>query len=252
MDPSLAARLGEAGVDPAAIDDPQAAFVVLVGHYGEDATLDDRVALEAHHLGVAVDKLPVAARRAAIEGFYGLRWAGFEILGQERNDPVEIVDYDPEWPARYTIWEARLAEALGDVAARIEHVGSTAVPGLAAKPIVDIEVSVEDLEHEQAYVPAIESLGVALRSRDALHRYFRPAPGRPRDVQVHVCPVGSDWERDHLLFRDYLRAHDDARDAYAVLKRRLAAESPRDRLAYTEGKSAFVTETLAAARLWSS
>jgi GrpB-like predicted nucleotidyltransferase (UPF0157 family) len=126
----------------------------------------------------------------------------------------------------------------------MEHVGSTAVPGLAAKPIIDIQVCVADITDEDRYVPGIEQIGVALRSRDAEHRYFRPAPGRPRDVQIHVCDVDSDWERNHLRFRDILRSDAATRDAYAALKRDLASRFPNDRLAYTEGKGEFISDVL--------
>ena len=74
---------------------------------------------------------------------------------------------------------------------RIEHVGSTSVPGLPAKPIVDVQISVDDEDDESRYVPQLEEAGIQLRSRDSLHRYFRPFPDRPRDVHVHVCAAGS-------------------------------------------------------------
>ncbi len=250
MDIPLITRLQRAGVDPDAIDDPQAAFLALVDHEGPAVTVADRLALEAGAQGVAVDALPGEARRRAIQGFFRLRWEGFEVVGEERRDPIEVVAYDPAWPDRFAAWRDRLAAALGDTALRICHVGSTAVLGLAAKPVIDILVIVADLDGEESYVPGIEAAGIALRSRDAHHRYFRPAPGRPREVQVHVCTAGSRWERDHLLFRDYLRAHDHTRDEYAALKGRLAEQYPDDRLAYTEAKTEFVTRILAAAEVW--
>ena len=117
--------------------------------------------------------------------------AGATILPESgaRNDPVEVVDYDVEWPARYEQVRRQLAAVLGAMAVRIEHVGSTAVVGLPAKPIVDVQVSVHDVEDEGAYVPALESLGYPLRMREAGHRYFRPRPGLPRLAQIHVCGV---------------------------------------------------------------
>lgn len=242
----LVERLMTIGIEPAAVDDASEVFELLVERFGGGATLDDRLALEAHVLGVPVDALPPADRRRAVEHFYGLRWDGFEIVGSPRNDPVDIVEYDPSWPERFRRWREVLQTALGSAAVRIEHVGSTAVPGLAAKPIIDIQISVADLDDEASYVPQIEAAGVALRSRDAEHRYFRPAPGRPRDVQVHVCVAGGAWERDHVRFRDHLRANPAARRAYADLKRRLAARHVHDRLAYTEGKNEFVERALRA------
>ena len=128
--------------------------------------------------------------------------------------------------------------------------GSTAVPNLAAKPTVDIQVTVVDLEDEAVYRPGIEALGIPLRSRDSMHRYFRPPPGKPRVVQIHVCSVGSAWERDHLLFRDYLRTHPDARDDYGALKMALAVEYRDDRPAYTDAKTEFIIGALDQARTW--
>lgn len=249
MDGSLASRLSAAGLDPEAIENAQVAFETLKERFDE-VTLQDRLELEALQLGVEVGELTYERRINATEGFYGTRWEGFEIVGRQRDDPVEIVEYNPAWPLQFDAWRRLLEDALDGAAVRIEHVGSTAVPGLAAKPVIDIEVSVTDLEDEASYVPAIEGVGVALRSRDAEHRYFRPAPGRPRDVQVHVCAAGSDWERDHLLFRDYLRAHEDIRDEYASLKRELAARFRDDRLAYTEAKGAFIQRVMDLAREW--
>ncbi len=106
------------------------------------------------------------------------------------------------------------------------------------------------MEDEVSYVPAIERLGVAFRSRDAGHRYFRPAGDLPRDVQIHVCAAGSEWEREHLLFRDFLRANPAARDEYARLKLELARQYRDDRLAYSEAKTGFVLDALVDARRW--
>lgn len=244
MERTLSARLAAAGIDPDSISDPQKAFVALVESEPVSPALDDRLALQALALGTTTDALPELERLRAVEDFFGLRWHGFEIVGETRDDPVIVVDYDPAWPERFVDWKQRLEQALHGVALRIEHVGSTAVPGLAAKPIIDIQVVVIDIAEEDRYVPGIEGLGVALRSRDAEHRYFRPAPGRPRSVQIHVCTVGGDWERDHLRFRDILRSDAAARDSYAELKRQLARRFPHDRLAYTEGKSEFIMNVL--------
>jgi GrpB-like predicted nucleotidyltransferase (UPF0157 family) len=137
-------------------------------------------------------------------------------------------------------------------ALRIEHVGSTAVPGLPAKPIVDVQVSVHDVEDESSYAPAIEGLGVALRSRDLGHRYFRPAGDLPRTVQIHVIEAGSEWEREHLLFRDFLRADEGTRTRYGRLKLELAVRYREDRLAYTDAKTAFILDALEDAEGWAA
>lgn len=228
-----------------------AAFAALRSREGDDATLDDRLALEAVALGVRPAELTAADTRRAMEDFYGHRWAGFEIVGgEERNDDIDVAEYDPAWPAVFAAWRRRIRLELGGVAVRVEHVGSTAVPGLVAKPIVDIQISVHDLDDESTYVPGLRTVGVSLRSRDAEHRYFRPPPERPRDVHVHVCRVGGTWEHEHILFRDYLIAHDDARTEYAALKRDLARRFATDRLAYTEGKTAFIVAAMQAAERW--
>ena len=157
---------------------------------------------------------------------------------------------DPGWPASFAAWKARLGDALGSVAERIDHVGSTAVPGLAAKPTVDIQISVTELEDEQRYVGPLEDAGLQLRSRDALHLYFRPPADRPRDVHVHVCESGGQWEREHLLFRDYLRAHPEAAARYAAVKEELLVVWSDDRWGYTEAKSDCILGILDEAEEW--
>jgi GrpB-like predicted nucleotidyltransferase (UPF0157 family) len=181
-------------------------------------------------------------------------WPGFEVTtGSERNDPIELVDHDEAWASRFVRWRALIVDALGDVALRVEHVGSTSVPGLPAKPIVDIQVSVRDIRDEEAYVPALEAnVRVQLRSRDELHRYFRPFPGEPRDVHVHVCNTGSAWERDHMLFRDYLRAHPEDVGRYAEAKRAAVAHWADDGWAYTDAKSAAILAILDKAEVWAA
>jgi len=141
---------------------------------------------------------------------------------------------------------------LGPVALRIEHVGSTSVPGLAAKPVVDIQVSVADLSDEDRYVPPCEAAGLQFRLRDDEHRYFQPPPGQPRDVHLHVCQQRSSWERVHLLFRDYLRFSPDAREAYAAAKREAARVWGNDRAAYTEAKSDVILAILDQAEAWAA
>ena len=115
---------------------------------------------------------------------------------------------------------------------------------------MDIQVSVEGLGDEHLYVPGCEAAGLVLRLRDDEHRYFRPPAGAAREVHVHVCEVGSAWERDHLLFRDYLRAHPDVGDAYAAMKRHAAAVWRDDSMGYTEAKSGFILDVLGSAERW--
>ena len=176
--------------------------------------------------------------------------AGGRQVGRTRGEPVVIVDYDPLWPLRFKEICQRLAGALGERALRIDHVGSTSVPNLAAKPIVDVQISVADVGAEADYVPAIEAEGFELRWIEPGHRYLRPPPELPRLWQLHVCTVGSQWERVHLLFRDYLRAHPDVAADYAALKRGLAETYRWESIAYTDAKSPFIEAAVASAEEW--
>lgn len=257
MPPSLAhglvERLAAAGIafDPAG--DPAAAWARLSAHEGPRATLVDRYELEAAARGIPVSELDAHLRTALAREVLSARDPGFEIVpGSERAraDPVEIVEYDPRWPDRFQTWRRRLTPAIGSAARRIEHIGSTSVPGLIAKPVIDILVSVPDVADDADYVRAIEELGVALRARETGHRYFRPAGEAGRDVQIHVWSEGSTGEREHLLFRDYLRADDSAAAAYGALKQRIADEFRDDRIAYNEAKSGWILDALAAAEGW--
>jgi GrpB-like predicted nucleotidyltransferase (UPF0157 family) len=173
-----------------------------------------------------------------------------EWFGQPKGDPPVVAPFDPEWATIASAWIGRLHHVLASVDARIEHIGSTAVPGLAAKPVVDLQVAVPRLADEQTYRPAIESLGLPLRARATDHRFFRPPEAAARTVHVHVCERGSAWERRHILFRDFLRAHPDRREEYARLKRRLAASVGGDRARYTAGKEDFISRTLEDAEQW--
>jgi len=221
---------------------------------GRRVTVLDLYRLVAAARGVEPHELPLDERIALTRRALAVMWPGFETTeGSDRGaESIELREYDPEWPARFESWRARIVAALGETALRVEHVGSTAVPGLAAKPHVDVQVSVRDVDDEARYVPQLEAAGVRLRSRDELHRYFRPPAGRPREVHVHVCAAGSTWERDHLLFRDYLRAHPEARDAYAAAKREAARLWSDDRIAYTEAKTDVILDTLEAAEAWAA
>jgi len=217
---------------------------------GADVTIIDLYELVARPRGLAPHDLPLAERVALARSVMPDVWPGFETTGgsSRLGDRIEIVAYDDDWPRRYDWWHDMLSRSLGSVAQRIEHVGSTAIPGLPAKPIIDIQVSVADLADEPAYVNRIEAVGLQLRSRDDLHRFFRQPAGTPRVVHVHVCAVGSPWERDHLLFRDHLRAEPDARAAYAAVKYQAVSRWADDGWAYTDAKGEVIRGLIAAAR----
>jgi GrpB-like predicted nucleotidyltransferase (UPF0157 family) len=188
----------------------------------------------------------------SVSGDEGREFRGGLIIGAERNDPIEVVPYDARWPRMFKRMRSRLAAALGSTAVRIDHVGSTAVPGLAAKPVIDIQVSVPDVDDETAYRAAIDGCGFALRYREPGHRYFRPPPGLPRKYQVHVCSAGSKWESDHLLFRDFLRAHAEEAKRYEEAKHDVAGHHRDDRIAYTDAKGPLISEMLGLAEDWAA
>lgn len=165
------------------------------------------------------------------------------LIGGREEREIRIEPYSDEWPRRFTTERDRIATALGETARRIEHIGSTAVPGLAAKPIVDIMVSVDNPDDERALAP-LERVGYRLRVREPGHCMFRTAE---RDVHLHVWPAGSDDEHRHLLFRDWLRAHPDDRLDYEQTKRTLAGKW-RDTNYYARAKSPVVDRIMEQAR----
>jgi putative glutamine amidotransferase len=159
-----------------------------------------------------------------------------------RSREYEIVDADPSWRARFETEATRIREALGGVAIRVDHVGSTSVPGLAAKPIIDIQASVSSMVPRHAYVEPLSSLGYrwVLDPWSDEHEYFSRDEDGARAYQIHVCETAGAWERRHLAFRDWLTAHPDDAAEYAELKRRLATEHPQDIMAYVDRKTDFI------------
>jgi len=164
---------------------------------------------------------------------------------QGKTRAYAIGRYDPAWPARFESESARIREALGDNAVRIDHVGSTSVPGLGAKPVIDIQVSVASMVPRDAYKDALIGLGYrwALDPWTDDHEFFNRDEDGERAFHVHVCPTGSEWERRHLAFRDWLRANPADAAAYERLKRELAEQHPRDTYSYATAKTAFIRET---------
>ena len=168
---------------------------------------------------------------------------------------VEIREHDPQWSTQFQELQTVLSAALGTSALRIEHVGSTAVVGLPAKPILDIDIVIDSPEHLPTIVAELGKLGYlhqgdkGIPGREAFGRTDSrtPCSGTPRSWPQHhlyVCAKDSDELARHWAFRDYLRAHPSTASAYATLKRSLAAQSSGDREAYTDGKAEFVREVL--------
>ena len=167
-------------------------------------------------------------------------------------EPVIICDYDPAWPQRYEALRGPVAEALGDLAAQIDHIGSTSVPGLAAKPTIDIVVKLRAAADLAGAIERLAGLGYAhegdlgVAGREA----FATPPGYgPHDHHLYVCAPDWGGYADQVAFRDYLSAHPDVADAYAALKRSLASQHRNNRMAYTDGKAEFVRSVLERARL---
>jgi GrpB-like predicted nucleotidyltransferase (UPF0157 family) len=163
---------------------------------------------------------------------------------------VRLVDSDPGWPAAFERLAAELGGALGERAVAVEHVGSTAVPGLVAKPILDLAVGLAPTSDPDHVIPAIERLGYQFRGDkgDTGGLLLFVLEDRPahRVGHVHVVPYGSEKWRQCLAFRDRLRIDPDARASYAEVKRRLGERFASDRQVYTAGKAAFVAGLLSA------
>ncbi|WP_456696336.1 GrpB family protein [Aeromicrobium sp. P5_D10] len=166
------------------------------------------------------------------------------LIGGREEREIVMAEHDPRWAARYESERGRIVAALGDRVLRIDHIGSTSVPGLAAKPIVDIDLSVADPDDEAAYVPDLERAGYVLRVREPGHRMLRTPE---RDVHVHVCPLGSDWEQRHLVFRDRLRDNPDDRQLYENVKRSLAGRTWSDMNDYADAKSDVIAQIMSRA-----
>jgi GrpB-like predicted nucleotidyltransferase (UPF0157 family) len=167
---------------------------------------------------------------------------------QRLTQPIEIREYDPEWPQLYAREEARIRSVLGDRVARIEHAGSTSVPGLPAKPIVDIALEVPNSADEAAYVPDMEAAGYIVQIREPEwfeHRVFK---GPDTNVNLHTFTAGCEEVDRMLLFRDHLRANAADRELYATAKRELATHDWKYVQQYAEAKTAVVQEIAERAR----
>jgi GrpB-like predicted nucleotidyltransferase (UPF0157 family) len=168
--------------------------------------------------------------------------------GGQSDEPIRLVPHDPSWPDRFDQEAAVLKAAIGDWATGgIHHVGSTAVPGLVAKPIIDILVGVEDLEASRACFDPLAELGYlyAPYRADEMHWFCKPHPSR-RTHHLHLVPTDSSRFRDELAFRDRLRGSPTLTNEYSALKHGLAERFADDREAYTEAKANFIRGALRA------
>ena len=162
-----------------------------------------------------------------------------ELVGGVEKRELVIVDADPTWPQAFAQHEQRIRAALGAAAREVEHIGSTSVPGLAAKPIIDILVVVDDITAEEDYLPPLLAAGYQLRVREPGHRMVR-TPGR--DVHVHVLESGDPERDEYLLLRDHLRRSSQDRALYERTKRELARSEWADMNDYAEAKTPVITQ----------
>ena len=172
-------------------------------------------------------------------------------IEHKSSEPIVIVPYDDQWPQLFMQLAMDLRQALGEVAVRIDHIGSTSIPGLAAKPVIDIQIAVADFEPLDAFRLPLERLGYVFRAEnpELTKRYFRESPGQRR-THLHVRRNGSFSQQFALLFRDFLRVRPDLAAQYAALKIKLARQYRDDRIAYTDAKSPFIWQVVAQADLW--
>jgi GrpB-like predicted nucleotidyltransferase (UPF0157 family) len=164
------------------------------------------------------------------------------------NGPITLAEADPAWPEQFAREEERIRGAVGARALQIEHVGSTSVPGLAAKPIIDIVLVVADTADEAAYVTDLKAAGYVLHARDFHPTEHRLFTDHNWDVQVHVLTVGDPEVERMVLFRDWLRTHSEERDLYERTKREFAARRWAYVQDYADAKSSVVEGIIARGR----
>jgi GrpB-like predicted nucleotidyltransferase (UPF0157 family) len=160
---------------------------------------------------------------------------------------IVLAEYDPEWSRWFERAEKQIRDALGNAVLQLEHVGSTSVPGLAAKPLIDINLVVADTTDEAAYVPKLEAAGYVLRVREPDWYEHRLLRGQDPPVNLHVFPPGCEEVERMRVFRDHLRANEADRELYTRTKRELAAKEWKYTQNYADAKSEVVQEILARA-----
>ncbi|MEE8390599.1 MAG: GrpB family protein, partial [Anaerolineae bacterium] len=169
-----------------------------------------------------------------------------DVIWQNVREAVELVSYDPNWPAQYESEKAHIQAVLGDLAVGIYHIGSTAVPGLAAKPVIDILVTVRRLQDATACVAPLQTLDYTFVDypQNIDRRFFRK--GTPRTHHLHIVEQGGASMIEHLAFRDALRADPELVQRYAELKAKLAIRFKNERAKYSDSKTAFVESVIGA------
>ncbi|MBD2741993.1 GrpB family protein [Coleofasciculus sp. FACHB-1120] len=166
------------------------------------------------------------------------------------EDLIQVVDYDTNWPIQFEQEKLQILHALGDDVLDIHHIGSTSVPGLAAKPIIDILVGLEELPPSVTQIASLETLGYLYQGELGIpgRHFFRK--GMPRTHHLHLVKQGNQVWENQLIFRDFLRAHPEKAKQYDALKRKLAVQFRLDREGYVQAKAPLIEQLLSKARAW--
>lgn len=170
-----------------------------------------------------------------------------EIIGGAEKRHIEICDYDPNWPAEFRRHAEQVARALGSAALQVEHIGSTSVPELGAKPIIDILLVVKDSSDEASYLPYLEGAGYALRVREPDWHEHRMLRTLERDAHLHVFSAGSSEIDQNLIFRNHLRENRDDLKLYEETKKRLASQDWQSMQDYANAKTEVIQQIMARA-----
>lgn len=166
------------------------------------------------------------------------------------EDPIIIVDYNVNWSIQYEQEKTQILNVLGDTVVDIQHIGSTSVPGLAAKPVIDILLGLAQIPPQPTQISSLEVLGYLYCGEFGIpqRHYFRR--GMPRTHQIHAVLVESEFWKTHILFRDFLRTHSEAAQQYEAEKRKLAQKFRNHRDRYTDSKAPLIEQLLIQAKAW--
>jgi GrpB-like predicted nucleotidyltransferase (UPF0157 family) len=170
-----------------------------------------------------------------------------DVIGLEQG-VVRLEPYTPEWKRIFEIEKIGLRAKLGNTILDIQHVGSTSIPGLPAKPIIDIAVAVVDFDEAMVCIPLVEALGYEYRGEFGIPRRHYFTKGAPRTFHLHMVEIDSAQWQNLLLFRDYLNKHPQVAEEYTEVKTQLALKYPQNREVYLEGKASFIEKVIQLAR----
>lgn len=166
------------------------------------------------------------------------------------EDPIIVVDYNANWSNQYEQEKQQVLLALGNTVTNIQHIGSTSVPGLAAKPVIDMLLGLSQIPPLPKQISNLEAIGYRYYGELGIpgRHYFRK--GMPRTHQIHAVLTDSEFWQSHILFRDFLRNNSQAAQRYEILKRKLAQEFECDRTSYTNSKAPLIEQLLIESKLW--